>query len=200
MILAYAVLIGLVAGLCRAKIKKRPYRVYELQYSVLVFLAFVPQFFAFFLPSTRQLFSDNVVSILLISSLIILLIFSLFNIQKPSFWPISFGFFANFLVIILNGGFMPISLETVDKLLLNSTGNWIVGQRLGYSKDIILTPSLTRLYFLSDRLTLPDWINYRAAFSVGDLFIAAGVLWLLWMLGGETKQVLQESKNEQHLL
>lgn len=196
MILIAAVFIGLTAGLCRAWIGKRPYRAYELKFSGLVFLAFIPQFFAFFFLQTRHLISDNVVSILLVSSLLVLLIFSLLNIQKFSFWPITIGFFLNFLVIVLNGGFMPISIDTVQKLLPNTESTWIVGQRFGYSKDIILTPGLTRAVILSDRFTLPDWINYHVAFSLGDIFIAAGVVWLLWMLGGKNKQVLKENENE----
>ena len=190
MILVVAVIIGLTAGLCRAWIKKCPYRVYELKYPGLVYLAFLPQLIAFFLPTTRQLISDNLVSIILVSSLIILLLFSLLNIKKSSFWPISLGFLLNFLAIIMNGGFMPISLEMVKRLTSNTNTSWIVGQRFGYTKDVILSPELTRLFVLTDRLTLPDWINYRVAFSIGDVLISIGVIWLLWMLGSENKQVL----------
>jgi hypothetical protein len=192
MILLVAVLVGLTAGLCRAWIGKRQYRAYALKAPGLVILAFIPQFTAFFFPKTRSLISDNLASILLVSSLIILLFFSLLNIQKISFWPIITGFLMNFLVIALNGGFMPISSETLQKLFPSSESTWVVGQRLGYGKDIILAPHLTRLWFLSDRFTLPDWLHYPAAFSLGDVFIAAGTVWLLWMLGGKNKQELKE--------
>jgi hypothetical protein len=182
MILLVAVLVGLTAGLCRAWIGKRQYRAYALKAPGLVILAFIPQFTAFFFPKTRSLISDNLASILLVSSLIILLFFSLLNIQKISFWPIITGFLMNFLVIALNGGFMPISSETLQKLFPSSESTWVVGQRLGSGKDIIL----------SDRFTLPDWLHYPAAFSLGDVFIAAGTVWLLWMLGGKNKQELKE--------
>ena len=74
--------------------------------------------------------------------MIILLAFSLLNIHKISFWPITLGFLLNFVVILINGGFMPISPETVSKLLPGQDGTWMIGQRLGYGKDIILTPEI----------------------------------------------------------
>jgi hypothetical protein len=197
MVLLAAVLVGLTAGICRAWIGKRNYRVYDLKASGLVLLAFIPQFFIFFLPSTRTQISDTTASILYLSSLIILIIFSLLNIRKISFWPITTGFLLNTLVILLNGGWMPISPVLVQKL--NPTApeeSWQIGQRLGYSKDIVLNVNATRLWFLSDRLSLPNWINYRVAFSVGDLVIFAGVIWLLWSLGGKENEILKENQNE----
>lgn len=196
MILIAAVLVGLIAGLCRAWIGKRSYRVYELKYPVLVLVAFIPQYFAFFAPKTREIMSNNLVAILLISSLIILLGFSILNIQKPGFWPICLGFLLNFLVIALNSGFMPISPATVDKLNPGSAINWMVGQRFGFSKDIILSPEMTKLAFLSDRFTITNVLGYNVAFSLGDTFIALGVIILLWMLGGKSELKPKEIINE----
>lgn len=192
MILLIAVAVGLTAGFLRALVGKQPYRVYELKWPVLVLAAFIPQYFAFFNPNTRTQLSGNLVSILLVSSLIILLAFSLLNIHKISFLPITLGFLLNFLVIMLNGGLMPISPDAVRKLLPGQDAQWVVGQRLGYGKDIILQPEMTRLWFLSDRFMLPDWLQYPVAFSLGDVLIAAGVIWLLWSLGGKSKGKLQE--------
>lgn len=194
MVLVIAVLIGLILGLCRAWIGKRAYRVYELKFPGLVLLAFIPQFLIFYLPSLRAQIPENLVSILFVSSIVILLAFSLLNIRKISFWPISLGFFLNALVIVLNGGWMPISPEVVQIVNPNApAGSWSVGQRLGYSKDIVLDPNLTRLWFLSDRLLLPEWMNYQVAFSLGDVLISLGVIWLLWSLGGKKRETQKES-------
>jgi hypothetical protein len=193
MILVAAVIIGLTAGLCRAWIGKRGYRIFELSFPGLVLLAFLPQFFAFYLPSTRSGMSGQLVSILLISSLFLLLIFSLINIKKISFWPVSLGLLLNSLVILFNGGFMPISPATLVKLVPDKPQDtWIIGQRLGYGKDIILSPEVTRLVLFSDRFTLPDWIPYKVAFSLGDILIAFGVTWLLFSLGGRPKTQTKE--------
>ena len=84
---------------------------------------------------------------------------------------------------------MPISPEMVIKLNPNApAGSWEVGQRLGSSKDIVLNPESARLWLLSDRFSLPDWMSFQAAFSLGDMFIFFGVIWLLWSLGGGDKK------------
>ena len=84
---------------------------------------------------------------------------------------------------------MPISPETI-KLLIPGAPNslWSLGHRLGYGKDVVLLESQTILPFLSDRFVTPQWLNYPVAFSFGDLLISAGVIWLLWTLGGPEKQ------------
>lgn len=197
MILVAAVAIGLVLGLIRARINKVPYAVVELRYPGLVLLAFVPQFIAFLWPATRSSLSDQLVSILLVSSQIILLVFSIFNIKKISFWPMIIGLVMNFTVILLNGGWMPISPETVQRLLPNApAGTWAVGSRLRNGKDIVLHAADTRLWFLSDRLMLPDWVHYGVAFSLGDVFMSAGVIWLLWSLGKKPGKQQKGEKNE----
>jgi hypothetical protein len=192
MILLIAVIVGLIAGLLRALIGRRPYRVYDLKWPILVLIAFIPQYFAIFNRSTRTTISDNLASILLVGSLVILLVFSLLNIRKTSFWPITLGFFLNFLVILLNRGFMPISPATVSVLYPGQEGAWSVGERLGYGKDIVLAPATMRLGILSDRFLLPQIGNLRVAFSAGDVFIAVGVIWLLWSLGGVQVEQKQE--------
>jgi hypothetical protein len=141
------------------------------------------------------LFSEQFASVLLVSSLILLLLFSILNLKKLSFIPIIAGFLCNFLVIVLNGGFMPISPETIQKLIPGATSDlWSLGHRFGYGKDIVLQDNKTILPFFSDRFVTPQWVNFPVAFSFGDLLIAAGVIWLLWSLGSPDKKVEVESK------
>lgn len=194
MVLGIAVIIGLAAGLTRSWIGKREYRFYELKAPILVVIAFIPQIFGFFLPATREFFSEQMASVLLVSSMILLLIFSILNLKKMSFIPISAGFLCNFLVIVLNGGYMPISPETIQKLIPGATSDlWTLGHRFGFGKDIVLLESKTILPFFSDRIVTPQWLNFPVAFSFGDLLIAAGVIWLLWSLGSPEKKENVES-------
>lgn len=193
MVLIAAVFIGLAAGLIRSRILKKEYSFYTLRAPGLVLVAFLPQFFGFFLPTTRNLVTDQMASILLASSLILLLLFCFLNLNKLSFLPITTGFLVNFAVIILNGGLMPISPETIHRLIPNTTQDfWTLGQRLGYGKDIVLQESQTKLAFLSDRFVTPQWIHYPVAFSLGDILISLGVIWLLWSLGGPEQKTEME--------
>lgn len=177
-------MLGWTGGMAWSVLAHHPYQVPALRWTWLVGLAFLPQFFAFVLPATRGAIPDDWIRVVLVSSQVLLLIFSLANVRRSGFWLLVLGSVLNFLVIALNGGMMPISPDTLQHLYPNSSGAWQVGQRLGVGKDVVLPTAETILWFLSDCLTLPEWIGYKLAFSVGDVFIAAGAFWLLISFGG----------------
>lgn len=90
------------------------------------------------------------------------------------------GVFCNLLVIILNGGLMPVTPETLTAINVGSKPEqWPVGEHYGYSKDIILVRSETKLWALSDILVIPPPFPKPFAFSLGDLLIAVGIVVLL---------------------
>ena len=185
MILLLAVAAGLIAGLVRAWIGKRIYQAPELKLVWLVVLAVVPQLFSFHLANTAKLIPDNLASAILVSSQILLFVFVAANRKQNGFLALGLGLGMNLLVIVLNGGWMPISPESVQRLVpgaSSETGQ--IGHRLGTGKDILLTASVTRLWWLSDRFLFPNWLPWRVAFSLGDVFISIGAFWLLWAQGG----------------
>ena len=185
MILLLAIIVGLVAGITRARINGHKLVAPTLQFVWIVPLAFIPQFIAFQIPATRVSFPDRWIPAALIGSQLLLLIFATVNFRQPGFWLLGAGLFLNLAVITFNGGWMPISPETVKRLAPNApSGAWEVGRRLGVSKDKVLQSSSTQLWLLSDRLILSGWFHYNAAFSIGDVLIAIGAIWFLWSLGG----------------
>ena len=196
MILVSGIIAGLIAGLCRSKWNQRKLNSLDLKYEWLVLIAFIPQFIAFQIPFTRSNLPLFWIKVFLVSSQALLLLFAWLNRKAPGFWLLGIGLLLNFIVITLNGGMMPISPVIVEKYLADApSGTWTIGERLGASKDIILPIAETRLWWLSDRFTLPDWMNYPVAYSLGDIFIWLGAFFLFWSLGAPQTN-LQENNHE----
>jgi hypothetical protein len=187
LILLVAVIVGVAAGIVRSKLAGRPYQAPNLKLPGLVLLAFVPQWLAFYQSRSGIRLPDDWAPYLLVGSQIVLLIFAWVNRKQPGFWLLGAGLLSNLLVIVLNGGLMPISPETVRKLIPDvPESRWQVGKRFHTGKDIVLPVEETRLWVLSDRFLLPGWLGYQVAFSFGDVLIALGAFWLLFALGGKT--------------
>ena len=182
MILLSAVAVGLIAGLIRARLQRSSYQAPELTQIWLVFLAFFSQWLVFRLPVSWMHVNSKLAAVVLVGSQFALLWFAWANRSKPAFWLLGIGLLLNMVVIVANGGLMPITPETVAHLSKAEPGFiWQVGERLGTGKDIVLNAEATRLWFLSDRfLLLPDDLGYQVAFSIGDVVIACGAFWLLF--------------------
>ncbi len=188
MILLLAVVAGLLAGLTRAWIRKRSYQTRTLKFLWLVTVGVLPQLAAFFIPGVRDLIPETLVKIFLFLSYLALLAFILGNLRHPGMWIIGTGLASNFLVILVNGGLMPISPKTVQQIFPQAAQEYILpGMRLGWSKDIIVPEVNTRFIWLTDKFITPKLVNMQYAFSVGDVIIAIGIFWLLWSLGGPAK-------------
>lgn len=185
MVLLIAVALGLAGGFFRARTSGRVYQTVDIKLVGLVLLAYLPQFFAFYLPATRSRVPDEWIPWILISSQLLLLVFAWANRKYPGFWLLGLGLLANFTVIALNGGMMPLLPEVADQLVLPGSESMLQrGQRVGFGKDILLAKEDTVLWFLGDIFLLPAHFNYPLAFSLGDILISTGAFWLLWQLGG----------------
>ena len=179
MILLLALVAGLLVGFEWARWNNRPYQVPELRYLWLVFVAFLPQLIAIYLPLVRVRTPDWLAAASLLASQVLLLGFAFLNRRLPGMSILLLGMLLNLTVIAANGGFMPISPQTAGRLVPKELLLDIsTGTRFG-TKDILLHPQETRLEWLADRFLPPAWFPYQVAFSLGDVFLAIGVFWLL---------------------
>ncbi|PKO17268.1 MAG: hypothetical protein CVU39_05805 [Chloroflexi bacterium HGW-Chloroflexi-10] len=173
MILVYGVVLGGLFGLLVHTFLQKKYAIGTIKGSWLVFLAVIPQVILFQIPGSLQDIPNQIVSIVLIASQSILLIFTILNSQKIPFWFLGLGLLMNLVVITSNGGLMPIFPESVNWLLPNKSDAWEVGQRLGFGKDIVLQEVDTIFPQLADRFHF-HWRSLKVVYSLGDIFIAMG--------------------------
>jgi hypothetical protein len=186
MILLLAVIIGLAATLVRARLKHRTLKLKKLRWEWLVFVAVLPQVLIFQLPVVGRWIPERILPFILVVTMAGLLFFVAGNWFTPGFRVLGLGLAANFLVIFLNGGWMPVSRETLLRLAPSHPADyWVIGTRLGFTKDRIIAAANTNLGWLSDCLTLPQWFPYKFAFSLGDIFISIGTVILLWSLSSK---------------
>ena len=179
MILTLALGIGLIVGLVWAKWKGQPYQLPRLRYTWLAIIAFLPQFFVSYFERTQALTPDRLAAIAIVTSQGLLFLFAWFNRHLPGMLGLIIGIVLNFTVIVTNGGFMPISPQTAERVIGKERfSSYELGGRIG-DKDILLPSHETRLELLADRFLLPEEFPYQVAFSMGDIFVAVGACWML---------------------
>jgi len=144
----------------------------KLEKGYFFILGFLVEFAAVYLASKGiEFFSDN---ILLIHCLSYLLLFTgiFFNRGSFAFKIIFIGVFLNFLVIVLNGGQMPVSGEAM-------VGIGLVDNMLNIRDGKIITHTLvnsqTVFKYLGDIFVLPKPYPRPKIFSIGDVFLALGI-------------------------
>ena len=186
MILWLGIGLGLITGLGLSRWRKQPYRPPTLMHIWLVFVGFLPQFFAIYFWRTRSVLPDRITALCLIASQLILFAFAWLNRRLPGMYVLLIGLILNLAVITLNRGFMPISPQTAERLVGEEVvSNLLIGNRFGF-KDILLPTHETHLEILADRFLTPAGFPYPVAFSLGDIFIAIGTFWILAYQGTNT--------------
>lgn len=111
----------------------------------------------------------------LIASSLLLLPVVWRNRRSPGLALIGLGLTLNLVVMVANGGFMPITPEAVARIEHQHLIVHLGGvERMSGSKGIVLPREETALWALSDILIIPPPFPVASAFSLGDVLVAVG--------------------------
>jgi len=180
LILAWAVLLGFLLALVRFR-KNTLKRLAEIpmRQAWLILAALVLQI-PFLRAPQEPLEQLRFQQVLFVSSFGVLILFVGLNWRLLGALVLGAGLVLNLLVILANGGAMPISPETLVKINPGSQpADWIEGQHYKRSKDVILNEEDIRYQQLSDVYACTFSIPGRAAYSLGDFVIAAGLILII---------------------
>lgn len=177
LVLAAAILVGLARG---GKLTR--FADLRIRWRIVILFGFLVQVMIFsdfwqINPDLRQL-----TPLAYLASLVLLLIAVTANRRIPGMTLITFGFLCNFVAIALNGGFMPASPTALEiagmpPLAPHQTSHNSIGMgpdtRLWFLADIFV------IRFLADIFAIPKGFPLRTVFSIGDVLIAIGAVYLI---------------------
>ncbi|WP_066074852.1 DUF5317 domain-containing protein [Neobacillus soli] len=106
------------------------------------------------------------------------LLFLFMNRKNPGFILILIGVFLNFLVMVINGGRMPVSVEAAAVL---DPGYVEVLKDSLYAKHTMLTAS-THLGFLGDVIPISNPYPRTQIISIGDIIMNIGIFFFIQYL------------------
>ena len=173
--LAIAILVGVLRGGRPSQLMLVP-----LRWPALPLFASAAQFLVVRLGDGQRAAPDLLAGILLLSNLALLLMVWV-NRHIPGMALLGVGLILNLVVMLANGGAMPISPETMARIGAADPAA-LLGTRVLGCKSVLLLLEQTQLWFLSDVLVLPPPFAL-SAFSAGDVLIAWGVFEMVqWVL------------------
>jgi len=143
-------------------------------------LAFLMQAYLIFFPADRMTGLLSARSLLLTASHALLLVVVWQNRHLGGVKLIGLGLLLNFLVMALNGGFMPITPEALTQIGYDGNASQLeTGYIVGRTKNVVVEPGEATLGFLADIMVVPRPFPIPTALSVGDLLIVSGVFFFL---------------------
>ncbi len=137
---------------------------------------------------------------LLISSYLLLVWALLSNLHLRSIRLVLMGVLFNLSAILANGGLMPVSPEARHLAGMTDLGSAWLGHVTPQGTGILLNVSQTRLWAFTDII---PWDLVGGVFSVGDVLLGSGLVWLLVELlrhyfGRRTRRVIDAGARQGH--
>jgi len=169
MILVLAVVLSILIALLRGGSLSRLAQV-PFKHGWLAFIAIALQVAAVYVQEI-----GNLAAWLFVGSYLILIGLILINRRLAGVPIIGLGLGLNALVTAVNGGYMPVTPEAVERAgLTHLVSEMEAGARVLGAKDMILPRADTHLWFLGDVFVLQG--PWPTVFSIGDVLLVVGVL------------------------
>ena len=165
MLLLYAVILGLVAGLLSGG-KLSALGMTHIRLWPVALIGLFAQLLLFSSPLAAVVGPWGP-SLYVVSTVAVLMALVV-NLRQPGFWLIIIGALANFAVIVANGGQMPAAPDAWAAL------NGVAAVPTTAFSNSILAGPHTVLPFLGDNFVLPRPVPLANVFSIGDVLIGAG--------------------------
>lgn len=108
-------------------------------------------------------------------SLGLLVVWVAVNWQLPGMPLMALGLLSNFVAIVANGGYMPVSPESAA--YAGKIGNYAT-EGAPVANNSLATDQNVRLWLLTDILALPKQVPLANVFSIGDVLLTCGACWL----------------------
>jgi len=154
----------------------------------LILLACLMQAGLIFLGARKVKFVLDYSSYAMIFSYIVLLLAVWYNKKLKGMNFIALGIMFNFIVILANGGHMPVSLDSLYKVGLD---NFALSLKEGIYVTHTLITEKTLFRFLADVIPLPPPFPDPSVVSVGDFLMFYGVFSLIQNAMVEKKQNIE---------
>ena len=152
----------------------------SLRWSALPLLAVGLQAFVLYGPGKAEAGPFTVPALVILASFGLLLITVLVNLRLPGMAWLGLGAALNLLVMVANGGWMPVTSDLLAAAGFVDTPSAILpGQRVFASKDVVAVSQEIHLRWLSDLFIIPKLGVLSAVFSVGDVVMMLGLFQLI---------------------
>lgn len=149
----------------------------SLRHGWIAFMALALQLFVVEFMRRHMIGQPLQQAFLILGSHALLLVVVVYNRHLPGIPLIGVGLILNLTVMLANGGFMPVTLEALQRAgMAHLAVGSEAGSRVLSTKDILLPRELTNLWLLSDILVIPRPLPLTSVFSIGDCCLALGVL------------------------
>ena len=197
MLYVYIIIISIIIGLLRNG-KLSSLSQISLKRIELIVLACLIQGGIIFLGSKEIKFVLDYSSYMIIFSYIVLLLAVWYNKKLKGIKIITLGIIFNFIVIVANGGHMPVLLNSLYKAGLNDFA--LVLKEGTYVTHTLITEK-TLFGFLADVIPLPPPFPDPSVVSVGDFFMFYGVFNLIQnaMVKRQNSEIRSQNSEDKEL-